>query len=73
MAAHETYAIDQVKKTVSLEKPEVDELLLSGKKKTLREIFLSKIEFGPALFAYCLKMESLTPQTKILEDPDESK
>jgi len=39
--------------------------LESSPGKTLREVFLSKIEFGPALFSFVLKEEGLAPSSKI--------
>ncbi|ODN03333.1 Nuclear export mediator factor NEMF [Orchesella cincta] len=66
MAAHETYAVEKAKQTFSLEQGEIVDILKSGvTNKTLRELFMSKVEFGPALFSHVLKAQQLTPQTKI--------
>lgn len=68
LAAHETYAVDKAKQNFALDYTEILEIINgnpSPKNKTLRELFMSKVEFGPALFAHVLKLNQLTPQTKV--------
>lgn len=66
LAAHETYAVEKAKQEFALNETEIIEVIKSGVTgKSLRELFMSKVEFGPALFAHVLKMQALTPQTKI--------
>jgi hypothetical protein len=65
IAAHEKYAVDKVKLSFSLSISEIELHLKENPGKSLREIFLSKIEFGPALLGFVLKEQGLTPATKI--------
>lgn len=67
MAAHEKYALEKAKQNFAIERDEIDEILRNSKPGTLRELFLSKLEFGPALFSYVLKHVELTPQTKVAQ------
>ena len=39
--------------------------LASNPGKSLREVFLSKVEFGPSLLSFVLKEEGLVPNSKI--------
>lgn len=65
LAAHETYAVEKAKQDFSLPQEDVMNLVESNTGKTLREIFLSKVEFGPALFAHVLRQNDLAPSNKI--------
>lgn len=58
--------MDKAKQDFTIEKAEIQDILKSGvTSKTLRELFMSKVEFGPPLFAHVLKLKQLSPQTKI--------
>jgi hypothetical protein len=57
--------VDKAKQDFSLDKTQIETVLKSVTSGTLREVFLSKLEFGPALFAHVLRSVDLTPQTKI--------
>jgi predicted ribosome quality control (RQC) complex YloA/Tae2 family protein len=65
MAAHEKYAVDKAKQNFALNSEQIEEILKSKPTGTLREVFLSKLEFGPTLFSYVLSAVDLLPQTKI--------
>lgn len=65
MAAHEKYAVDSAKQNFAIGRTQIEELLRNSPTGTLRENFLSKLEFGPALFSCVLSRFNLTPQTKI--------
>lgn len=62
---HRKYVVETAKTSFSLTREEMETHLGANPGKSLREVFLSKIEFGPALLSFVLKEEKLSPSSKI--------